>query len=287
MSKYNFEQLRQAAEIHHTVQSTIADFVKVNRKVYDLCQHIENSIISLGGKLAFPCGVSINQIAAHYTAELNDKTVIKDNDLIKIDYGVHVDGNIIDSAFTICLKPDEQKQQLMSSSQEALEAALKLTGPDARLSEIGQTIEEVIKSYNFKSVRNLSGHSIDRYRVHAGQTVANIATNTEQRMLVDQCYAIEPYSSAGRGIVVEQGPCNFYRLSCLGRDPLIKVINQQFGYLPFCRRWLENYYPRHLLKLKKLVSDGYLEEYPPLVDTDLVAQFEKTIYINENGTVIL
>lgn len=59
----------------------------------------------LKGGIGFPTGCSLNHVAAHYTPNAGDKTVLQYDDVCKVDFGVHVNGHIIDSAFTVAFNP--------------------------------------------------------------------------------------------------------------------------------------------------------------------------------------
>merc|ERR1719223_346483 len=128
--------------------------------------------------LAFPTGCSLNHCAAHYTPNAGDKTVLQYDDVCKIDFGTHVNGRIIDSAFTVAFNP--KYDRLLEAVKDATNTGIKNAGIDARLNEIGAIIQETMesyeveldgKTYQVKSIRNLSGHQIDQYRIHAGKTV--------------------------------------------------------------------------------------------------------------------
>ena len=55
--------------------------------------------------LAFPTGVSINHCAAHYTPNNGDNSVLNYDDVMKVDFGTHIHGTIIDCAFTVAFNP--------------------------------------------------------------------------------------------------------------------------------------------------------------------------------------
>ena len=65
--------------------------------------------------VGFPVGLSINECAAHWTPNPGEKRTLKSDDLIKIDYGVHIDGCIADSAFTFSF--DEKFNELIKVSE--------------------------------------------------------------------------------------------------------------------------------------------------------------------------
>lgn len=114
--------------------------------------------------LAFPTGCSINHCAAHYTPNAGDNTVLGESDVMKIDYGVHINGRIIDCAFTLTF--DHKFDPLLEAVKAATNAGIREAGIDVRLCDIGETIEEVMTSheielngkiYTVKPIRNLNG----------------------------------------------------------------------------------------------------------------------------------
>jgi methionyl aminopeptidase len=118
----------------------------------------------LNAGLAFPTGCSINNCAAHYTPNAGDPTVLKVSDVVKIDYGTHVNGRIIDCAHTFSFDPKFDK--LLEAVRESTNAGIREAGIDVRLCDIGQTVEEVMLSFEVeidgkihevKPIRNLNG----------------------------------------------------------------------------------------------------------------------------------
>ncbi len=90
----------QAGKIAADVREMVRVKNYVGRSVYEICEEVEHEIIKRGAKCAFPVNVSINEIAAHYTAEPNDPIIITDSDLVKIDLGAQINGYIADTAVT-------------------------------------------------------------------------------------------------------------------------------------------------------------------------------------------
>ena len=95
--------------------------------------------------LAFPTGCSLNNCAAHYTPNNGDNTVLGVNDVCKIDFGTHINGRIIDCAFTLTYNPKYDK--LLEAVREATNTGIKAAGIDVRLCDIGEQIQEVMESY--------------------------------------------------------------------------------------------------------------------------------------------
>ena len=308
----DLRDIRQAAEVHRQVRKYAQSFIRPGMQMIDICQRLEKKTLELVGTKAdwsnylecgygFPTGCSLNHVAAHYTPNHGDKTVLTADDICKLDFGVHVNGRIVDSAFTVAFDPIFDP--LIQATQDATNAGVKAAGIDVRFGEIGEIIQETIESFEFvdksgkvipiKPCRNLNGHSIERYRIHGGQSVPIVKKSdfADERMKEGVCYAIETFASTGKGYVVEDGECSHYMkaadvdhipLRVKGAKPLLQAIDKQFSTLPFCRRWLDDMgQTRHLLALKSLVDAGVVNDYPPLVDVkgSFTSQMEHTIFL--------
>ena len=147
------------------------------------------------------------------------------------------------------------------------------------------------KTYPVKCIRNLCGHSIRRYRIHAGKSVPIVKNGDTTRMEEGEQYAIETFGSTGKGYVNEGPDCSHYMLEFNApENPIIRnanakalfyTIKNNFGTLAFARKWLEEFYPRHIGPLKMLVDQKLVNAYPPLVDIEgcYTAQFEHDILL--------
>lgn len=104
------------------------------------------------------------------------------------------------------------------------------------------------KTYPVKSIRNLNGHSIGPYRIHAGKTVPIVKGGNNQKMEEGELYAIETFGSTGKGWISEDGDCSHFMknfeaqpvpLRHPGAKSLLRHINDTYSTLCFCRRWLD------------------------------------------------
>jgi len=119
------ENYMLAGKIASTVRENTRKKNHIDRTLLEICESIENEITLLGGKPAFPVNVSLNEIAAHYTAEPQDPIVVKDTDVIKIDLGVHINGYIADTAVTISY--DSKYDHLVDVAELSLSEAIKIS----------------------------------------------------------------------------------------------------------------------------------------------------------------
>jgi methionine aminopeptidase len=74
--------------------------------------------------IAFPTGCSLNHVAAHYTPNSGDTTVLGYDDVMKLDFGTHVNGRIIDCAFTVAFNP--KFDPLLQTVKDATNTGIKV-----------------------------------------------------------------------------------------------------------------------------------------------------------------
>ena len=124
-SKLSYQdKILKAGKIASEVREYIKSIIKKNMLLLDIAEKIENKIIELDGKPAFPVNLSINEIAAHYTPSYDDKTL--SHGLLKVDFGVHIDGWCSDQSFSIDLENSDENKKLIQASKDALDNAIKL-----------------------------------------------------------------------------------------------------------------------------------------------------------------
>lgn len=288
----------KAGKIAEEVKGLSFKIVKPGAKLVNIASAIEGKIRELGGEPAFPTNISINYVAAHRTPLADDTEVIPESSIVKVDIGVHVDGYIADTAVTIVL--DDRYASMAQAAKEAVEKAVISVGPGIKFGEVGKVIEKVAKLYGFKTIKNLSGHSLGRYLIHAGDTIPNFRDPFSiGRFKVGYAYAIEPFVTNGAGMVTElKGFTQIYSLKKTkfkglseDEDLLLKEIMNKFKTLPFCERWLTDLIsPLERLRelLTKLVAKGYLHKYPVLVEAKrgYVTQFEETVILTKDGVIV-
>lgn len=302
----HWQDFRKGAEIHRRVRAKAQQLIKPGMPMLEIADLIENSVRAYTGNdhtlkqgIGFPTGLSLNHVAAHYTPNSSDKLVLKQEDVMKVDIGVHVNGHIVDSAFTLTF--DDKYDLLLTAVREATYAGINEAGIDVRLNDIGAAVQEVMESYELdlngktypiKCIRNLNGHNIGDYVIHSGKTVPIVANGDMTKMEEGETFAIETFGTTGKGYVITQGECSHYALNQNIDDikvpgdrarELLKNIKTNFGTLPWCRRYLERAgEDKYLLALNQLVRAGIVEDYAPLVDTtgSYTAQFEHTILLH-------
>ena len=118
-SDFMIEMYKKSGEIVSKIRSMAVDHVKADMKILDLVEYVEDNIIEMGGKPAFPCNVSINEVTAHYTSPPGDESIVKMGDLVKIDLGAHIDGYIADSAVSVHIGADGSDSDFESNEEQS------------------------------------------------------------------------------------------------------------------------------------------------------------------------
>ena len=287
------EALRRAGAIASQVRKRVIGLVKPGVKLIDICEKVEQWIRELGGEPAFPCNVDVDHVAAHYTSPIDDETRVPEDSLVKVDIGVHVEGYIADTAVTICLNPE--LEYLVEAAEEALEEGIAAIRAGVRASEVGAAIEEAMKRLGARPIRNLTGHKVSRYILHAGSVIPNVSSMLERhRLEIGEVYAVEPFSvpREADGVVVDGPPSNIYiyrkKRSVGGlAKRMLRHIQAEYRTLPFASRWVLKAFPgiEGLEAFEQLLRIGCLYSYPQLLERSHapVAHAEHTVIVTEDG----
>jgi methionyl aminopeptidase len=292
ISSKDIENLKKVGQIAQETIKYAKSFIKKDMLLIEIAEKIEVKIESLGGKPAFPVNLSINEIAAHATPLPNSEE--KAFGLLKVDLGVQIDGDVADTAFSLDLENSKENQALIESAENAVKKACEIASNETKIREIGAIIEKTIKLSGFQPIQNLSGHSIEKYDLHAGITIPNY-DNHQENYLEYGVYAIEPFVTTGLGQVRDGKPSSIYSLTKDGnvRDSfsrtVLEYIKETYSTLPFCTRWLHKKFgSRVIIALKNIEQSGLIHQYPQLIESGKgkVAQAENTIIVLKDKTII-
>ncbi|MDD1674360.1 MAG: type II methionyl aminopeptidase [Methanomicrobiales archaeon] len=282
------ENYLQAGAIASRILALGTREVRVGSRILDVVGKIEDMVQDEGADLAFPLNLSVNEDAAHDTAVAGDTREFHAGDVVKLDLGVHCGGYIADTATSVDLG---EHAALISASEKALEAAIGLAKPGIGAGVLGAAIEREIVGRGFRPVANLTGHGLDRYKIHTAPTIPNLAGAGGAILEEGMVVAIEPFASTGTGFVNERSRVEIYqqmtqkpvRLPAARR--VLDAVRTRRG-LPFARRWLTE--EKLDIILPSLVRTGILHPYPVLHDVtgSFVSQHEHTIIITGDGCIV-
>jgi len=289
------QKYKQAGVILKKAQELAKEIVKPDARVLDVTEKIEGLIKKEGAGIGFPLNVSINEKAAHFTPDLNCELKFGEDDLVKIDVGVHVNGYIADSAITLSMNNCEEHKNLINAAEAGLNAALDIAKPGVTLGELGSAIETAIKEFDVLPIGNLTGHTLEQYSLHAGISVPNIKNESTVALEEGMAVAIEPFSTNGAGLVTDAKDVYIYEY--LQDKPtrnrnarmILKLAKEDFAKLPFAVRWIESKIGKLKtgIAIRELVKNKALYQYPVLKERSngLVAQAEHTVLILDDPII--
>jgi len=296
-SKEELEKLRRAGKIAAEVRETMKKTVKEDMPILEVCEKTETMIRKLGAKPAFPCNVSINEIAAHYTSPPDDEKRVPKGSIVKVDVGTHVDGYVADTAVTVCF--NREYEAMVAAAEDALKTAVETLRPGIFTSKLGTAIQKTIESHGFKPVSNLTGHQVGRYLIHAGRSLPNVFHLSTTRLHEGEVYAIEPFVTLkeAAGKVGNGKEITIFRLKkhksmrTTAAKQLLQYMENNFHTLPFAERWLLQSPLRNKYReaFKEIRASHCLTEYPIFVEVSgkPVTQAEHTLLITTNGCEVI
>ncbi len=293
MDEEEIKDFKKAGKIASKARDFGASLIKKGVKAVDVLDQIENKIFSLGGGIAFPAQISINQVAAHSCETYEDENFIKESDVIKLDVGAHVNGFIGDTATTVNL--DNSYKELMNAGKTALNNALKEVKSGVHVGEIGKTIQETITSFGFKPISNLAGHGLGKYQIHTEPRMPNVYQEESFQLKEGMTIAIEPFATNGAGKIQEGGlPTVFSQVdekpvrSHITREVLERI--KSYNGLPFAFRWLSKEFGlgKTRFALNELQKTRCIIGHAPLTEIQkgIVSQHEHSMIVGDKGPII-
>ncbi|MCI4331557.1 MAG: type II methionyl aminopeptidase [Thermoplasmata archaeon] len=282
----DLDRWRRAARISAEARDLGASLVVPGARRRDVADRIEEYMRSKGAQPAFPANLSRNFEAAHYTPDPDDAEEFVSGDLVKVDVGAHLDGAIADTATTVEVGGGRRYENLIRAVREAVDAGVREVKAGVAVDTISVAIERAIHARGLKPVRNLTGHTIERYLLHAGKSIPNASGMSSASLSEGEVVAIEPFATNGVGEIENGafGHIQRFRADPGPKDEVVQSLYQRFRTLPFTTRWVDAEGREHLLRAKRL-----LQSYPIFVERGrgYVAQAEHTVLVGPHGGELL
>ena len=293
MNEETLKKIIKAGKIAAQVRDEGANKFVVGASCLEVMDFCEKRILDLGGGVAW-AQMAINDVAAHYCPEEDDETTLKEGDLVKIDIGVHIDGYLGDTAMTVEVGNSNEYKNQIKAAQNALNAAIKIAKPGTQLWELGEAQMSEAEAMGFTTVRNLSGHTLGRYKTHGGLSIPTFNTKEKTELEEDWQIAIEPFITDGSGLVKDKGKATIFMVENERgvRSPYARKILEQVkpqNGLPFTTRWLTRKMGKGAtaLGLRELQRVDVVKPYPPLAEITgrKVAQWEHSMIVKDKPLV--
>lgn len=205
-SSDEIEKMRRAGQVVREVLELVRSRVKPGATTLDLEKVAEARLAELGAKPAFkgyhgyPCVLctSVNSEVVHGIP--SKKRVLKDGDIVSLDFGAVIDGYFGDAAITVPVgeKIAPNTAQLLRVTEASLRAGIAVVKPGATLGDIGAAVQKVVESHGFSVVRDFVGHGIG-VNMHEEPQVPNFGeAGRGMKLRAGMVIAIEPMVNAGK-----------------------------------------------------------------------------------------
>jgi len=208
-SKEEINKMRSAAQIVVEALNTLKEMVEPGVTTWDLDKKAEEIAIKRGGKPAFkgysdyPGSVcfAINSEVVHGIP--SKKKILKEGDIVGIDFGVILDGFYGDSAVTVPVgEISSMADKLLKVTEESLLKGIQEASPDKSLYEVSGAIQSYVEDMGFSIVRSFVGHGIGK-SLHEDPQVPNFVPKNGNRgngimLKPGMVIAIEPMVNVGK-----------------------------------------------------------------------------------------
>ena len=287
MPTEELDRWRRAGTISGHARELGLSLVVPGAKRRDVAEAIEAYIRKEGAQPAFPANLSRNLEAAHYTPSPQDEEVFVEGDVVKVDVGAHLDGAISDTADTVEVGDTRRYENLIRAAREGHQAGIARVRAGVRDDDVSRAIAGAIRARGLKPIEDLTGHSIDRYLLHAGKSIPNVPGVSSATLEEGEIVAIEPFATNGAGRIANGpfGNIARFRRDPGATDPVAARLFGRFRTLPFALRWADA--PEERTALAK--ARRLLQTYPVFVERGggWVSQAEHTVRVGVGGAEIL
>jgi methionyl aminopeptidase len=204
-SSKEIEKMHRSGQVVREVLELVRSKVKPGATTYDLEKAAEARLAELGVKAAFkgyhgfPCVLctSVNSEVVHGIP--SPKRVLREGDIVSVDFGVVVDGYYGDAAITVPVGAiDAKAARLLKATEASLRAGIAAVRPGATLGDVGAAVQSVVEGEGFSVVRDFVGHGIGVH-MHEDPQVPNFGEAGQgMKLKAGMVIAIEPMVNAGK-----------------------------------------------------------------------------------------
>lgn len=199
------EKIKESAKINIAVLGYVAEHIKAGISTAEIDKWVYDITTKMGGVPAplnfegFPKSVctSINNEVCHGIP--SEDVIIKDGDIINVDVSTNLNGYFSDSSRMFCIgNVSEENRRLVEETKNAVYEGLKQVKPWGFLGDMGQAVNDYVKSKGYSVVREVGGHGIG-LEFHEDPWVSYISKKgTEMLMVPGMIFTIEPMVNAGK-----------------------------------------------------------------------------------------
>lgn len=265
-------------------------------KLFNKQDHIPDEKIDRG--LAFPTCINVNSVASHFSPLPDDKTVLKDGDIVKIDLGAHIDGFAGVVAHTIVLQAEPAPitggaADCVHAAQMMLDAAMRSLKPGKKNNDIPVIWEKIAEAYGVNVCEGTMSHQMKKFILDGNQTILGKPTVeskvADYEFTTGEVWALDVVVSTGAGKLREgDSRCYIYKM-CPDKQFMLKLkaskdafneIKTTFKNFPFTIRALDPKSGR--MGVGECLKHDLIQAYPVLNERsgEHLVHFKRTVFLS-------
>jgi curved DNA binding protein len=249
------EKFQTAGKIAQSVMSELIRCSISGANIHDLCV-LGNRLINeecakvylqkkISKGVAFPVSIAPNDVCGHFSPLKDEGLVLADGDLVKIDFGVHIDGFPVCVAHSIIVgsTSDQLKLRALSGAYLALETAVKSLKPGVTNTALTRVFNDVAASFDVQTLEGVLSHSLKRFLIDSNDVIL-LKENSDNKVNVyeikaNDVFAIDVFVSANplegkskeselRTTIFKQIPDSNHDLKTKSAKKMLNDVNSKF-----------------------------------------------------------
>merc|ERR1712168_1236268 len=306
---------KMAGDIANRVLKSLIERCVIGVSALELCKIGDDMIVQETDKvykkekeiqkgIAFPTQANINNCICHYaplSSVGSNDFIVKENDIVKLDLGVHIDGYIAVVAHTVFMSEEKKGKAVdaMLAAHYCAEAALRLVAPGIENTKVTDVVSKISESYGCKAVEGMLSYQMVKDTIYGKKTIIQNPTEKQRQehenceFAVNEVYAIDMLISTGDGksrdmdfrtTIYKREPDQVYQLKMKASRAVFSEVEKKFDTMCFNLRALADE-KKAKMGINECVNHGLITPFPVLFEKEdeIVAQFKFTTLLMPNG----
>jgi len=314
----NVTKYKMAGAIHDKCMEQIIIRCVPGAMVFDICKFGDELIVSevasvykkekeMDRGVAFPTSISVNNIACHFSPLESEKAghALQKGDMVKIDFGLHIDGFIATAAHTLVVgaTKDEpvtgKKADALKAAHYAAEASIRLIQSGNKTSQITEVHTKIAQDFKCNAVEGMLSHQLKQNVIDGEKTIVSNPgeklrqEHKESEIEMNDVFAIDNNVSTGDGHVREselrctifkRNANTLYHLKMKASRAVFTEVEKKHKNMCFTLRMLEDE-KRARMGINECVKHDLCSAFPVVCEKEgeSIAQFKYTVLLMPNG----
>ncbi|KAG5885787.1 hypothetical protein JTB14_031221 [Gonioctena quinquepunctata] len=307
---------KMAGEIVNRVLKQVISKCVAGASVRETCEYGDQLLLEETNKvfkkekelkkgIAFPTSVSVNNCICHFSPVPSESDyILKDEDVVKVDLGAHIDGFIAVVAYSIVIGASKEKKvtgrkaDAILAAHFASQAALRLLKPGNETYAITDAVQKVAESFKCKPVEGMLSHQLKQFKIDGEKTIIQNPNDAQKKehekfeLDKHEVYAMDVLVSTGEGVGKEtdtrvsiyKKTDETYQLKLKASRMFYTEVRGKYGNMPFNLRSFQDE-TKAKMGVVECVKNKLIEPFQVLYEKpgEYVGHFKFTVLLMPNG----